>query len=239
MRPRSSASGTATPTSRSPGTAMVRQLKAMNAFFDAGVPTFEYGNQIRRQSEEHGIADAMKIPGFVSAYLRPLFLEGRGPFRWTCISGDPADLARLDDLVPGAVRRRRAPHPLDRSGPPARPDRGPAGPRVLPRLRSAQEVRPGRQRAHQVRRGQGPGRVLPRQPRLRLDHQPHLRVREHARRLRRHLRLAVPQRPAQRLGDVRPDRDPGQLRDGRLGPHRRHDDRRRHRRGCVPARRLH
>jgi urocanate hydratase len=41
----------------------------------------------------------MKIPGFVSAYLRPLFLEGRGPFRWTCISGDPADLARIDDLV--------------------------------------------------------------------------------------------------------------------------------------------
>lgn len=78
--------------------AMVRQLTAMNAFFDKGVPTFEYGNQIRRQSEEHGFADAMRIPGFVSAYLRPLFLEGRGPFRWTCISGDPADLARLDQL---------------------------------------------------------------------------------------------------------------------------------------------
>lgn len=78
--------------------AMVRQLGAMNAFYDAGVPTFEYGNQIRRQCEEHGFADAMKIPGFVSAYLRPLFLEGRGPFRWTCVSGDPADLARLDDL---------------------------------------------------------------------------------------------------------------------------------------------
>ncbi|MGW1680881.1 urocanate hydratase [Saccharopolyspora sp. NPDC002376] len=79
--------------------AMVRQLKAMNRFYDLGVPTFEYGNQIRRQCEEHGFADAMKIPGFVAAYLRPLFLEGRGPFRWTCTSGDPADLARLDDLV--------------------------------------------------------------------------------------------------------------------------------------------
>lgn len=79
--------------------AMVRQLKAMNTFYDEGVPTFEYGNQIRRQSEEHGFDEAMKIPGFVSAYLRPLFLEGRGPFRWTCTSGDPADLARLDDLV--------------------------------------------------------------------------------------------------------------------------------------------
>ncbi len=78
--------------------AMVRQLTAMNAFYDRGVPTFEYGNQIRRQCEEHGFKDAMKIPGFVSAYLRPLFLEGRGPFRWTCVSGDPADLARLDDL---------------------------------------------------------------------------------------------------------------------------------------------
>ncbi len=78
--------------------AMVRQLKAMNAFFDSGVPTFEYGNQIRRESQLAGFRDAMKIPGFVSAYLRPLFLEGRGPFRWTCTSGDPADLARLDDL---------------------------------------------------------------------------------------------------------------------------------------------
>jgi urocanate hydratase len=78
--------------------AMVRQLRAMNAFYDAGVPTFEYGNQIRRESQLAGFEDAMKIPGFVSAYLRPLFLEGRGPFRWTCTSGDPADLARLDDL---------------------------------------------------------------------------------------------------------------------------------------------
>ena len=78
--------------------AMVRQLTAMNAFYDAGVPTFEYGNQIRRESQLAGFEDAMKIPGFVSAYLRPLFLEGRGPFRWTCTSGDPADLARLDDL---------------------------------------------------------------------------------------------------------------------------------------------
>lgn len=78
--------------------AMVRQLKAMNAFYDMGVPTFEYGNQIRRESQLAGFEDAMKIPGFVSAYLRPLFLEGRGPFRWTCTSGDPEDLKRLDDL---------------------------------------------------------------------------------------------------------------------------------------------
>lgn len=78
---------------------MVRQLIAMNAFQDQGAVVFEYGNQIRRQCEEHGMHDAMKIPGFVSAYLRPLFLEGRGPFRWTCISGEASDLVRLDDLV--------------------------------------------------------------------------------------------------------------------------------------------
>jgi urocanate hydratase len=78
---------------------MVRQLTAMNSLFDQGVATFEYGNQIRRQCEEHGMAEALKIPGFVAAYIRPLFLEGRGPFRWTCVSGDRADLARLDDLA--------------------------------------------------------------------------------------------------------------------------------------------
>ncbi len=78
---------------------MVRQLTAMNAFADQGVAVFEYGNQIRRQCEEHGMAGSMQIPGFVAAYLRPLFLEGRGPFRWTCTSGDLSDLARLDDLV--------------------------------------------------------------------------------------------------------------------------------------------
>jgi urocanate hydratase len=79
--------------------AMVRQLTAMNAFHDQGVATFEYGNQIRRQCQEEGMAAAMKIPGFVAAYIRPLFLEGRGPFRWTCVSGDAADLALLDDLA--------------------------------------------------------------------------------------------------------------------------------------------
>lgn len=77
---------------------MVRQLTVMNHYQDLGVQAFEYGNQIRRQCEEHGMAQAHKIPGFVAAYLRPLFLEGRGPFRWTCVSGDRDDLVRLDDL---------------------------------------------------------------------------------------------------------------------------------------------
>jgi urocanate hydratase len=77
---------------------MVRQLTVMNAYLDRGVQAFEYGNQIRRQCFEEGMPEALKIPGFVAAYIRPLFLEGRGPFRWMCASGEPADLTRLDEL---------------------------------------------------------------------------------------------------------------------------------------------
>ena len=79
---------------------MIRQLRAMNKFYAAGVPTFEYGTSIRKECRDGGMPEkeAMTIPGFVAEYIRPLFCEGRGPFRWTCISGEPADLQRLDDL---------------------------------------------------------------------------------------------------------------------------------------------
>jgi urocanate hydratase len=79
---------------------MTRQLRAMNRFFAAGVPTFEYGTSIRKECRDAGmpVDEAMTIPGFVSEYIRPLFCEGRGPFRWTCVSGEASDLARLDDL---------------------------------------------------------------------------------------------------------------------------------------------
>ncbi len=79
---------------------MMSQLRTMNKFFAAGVPTFEYGTSIRKECRDAGMpeAEAMTIPGFVSEYIRPLFCEGRGPFRWTCVSGEASDLARLDDL---------------------------------------------------------------------------------------------------------------------------------------------
>jgi urocanate hydratase len=79
---------------------MIRQLRAMNRFFADGVPTFEYGTSIRKECRDAGmpVDEAMTIPGFVSEYIRPLFCEGRGPFRWTCVSGEASDLARLDDL---------------------------------------------------------------------------------------------------------------------------------------------
>jgi urocanate hydratase len=78
---------------------MIRQLTVMNTFFDRGVEVFEYGNQIRGETRVAGFDQALKIPGFVARYIRPLFTEGRGPFRWICLSGNSADLSRLDDLV--------------------------------------------------------------------------------------------------------------------------------------------
>jgi urocanate hydratase len=80
---------------------MKRQLAAMNAFFRKGVHVFEYGTSIRKECRDAGMPEeeAMTIPGFVAAYIRPLFFVGRGPFRWTCLSGEASDLAKIDDLV--------------------------------------------------------------------------------------------------------------------------------------------
>lgn len=80
---------------------MKKQLAAMNLYFDKGPVVFEYGTSIRKECRDAGmpVTDAMKIPGFVAAFIRPLFQLGRGPFRWTCLSGEAEDLAKIDDLV--------------------------------------------------------------------------------------------------------------------------------------------
>ena len=80
---------------------MIRQLRAMIAFSKKGAEVFEYGTSIRKECMDAGMPpeEAKQILGFVAAYIRPLFCEGRGPFRWTCISGEASDLARLDDLA--------------------------------------------------------------------------------------------------------------------------------------------
>ncbi len=64
-----------------------------------GAITFDYGNNIRARAQEHGLKNAFDFPGFVPAYIRPLFCEGKGPFRWAALSGDPADIAVTDDLI--------------------------------------------------------------------------------------------------------------------------------------------
>src|SRR3546814_6490953 len=70
---------------------MAVQVRAMLDFHHAGVPTLDYGNNIRQMAQDEGVADAFDFPGFVPAYLRPLFCRGVGPFRWVALSGDPEE----------------------------------------------------------------------------------------------------------------------------------------------------
>jgi urocanate hydratase len=71
----------------------------MVGFLDAGAEVFDYGNSIRDEARQGGYERAFAFPGFVPAYIRPLFCEGRGPFRWAALSGDPADIAATDRAV--------------------------------------------------------------------------------------------------------------------------------------------
>jgi len=86
---------------------MAVQVEAMLGFHRRGVPTVDYGNNIRQMAKEQGLADAFDFPGFVPAYIRPLFCRGVGPFRWAALSGDPEDIYRTDakvrELTPGAT----------------------------------------------------------------------------------------------------------------------------------------
>jgi urocanate hydratase len=78
---------------------MAVHVRAMLEFWRRGVPTFDYGNNIRQMAKEAGVADAFDFPGFVPAYVRPLFCRGIGPFRWAALSGDPEDIFRTDAKV--------------------------------------------------------------------------------------------------------------------------------------------
>lgn len=78
---------------------MAIQVQAMLAFHHQGIPTFDYGNNIRQMAKEKGVENAFDFPGFVPAYIRPLFCRGIGPFRWAALSGDPEDIYRTDEKV--------------------------------------------------------------------------------------------------------------------------------------------
>lgn len=91
--------------------AMAKQVQAMVGFLDAGAEVFDYGNSIRAEAQLGGYERAFDFPGFVPAYIRPLFAEGKGPFRWAALSGDPADIAATDrailELFPDDEKLRR------------------------------------------------------------------------------------------------------------------------------------
>jgi urocanate hydratase len=84
---------------------MATHVRAMLELRRRGAVAFDYGNSLRAQARDAGVAEAFEIPGFVPAYIRPLFCEGKGPFRWAALSGDPADIEVIDaavlDLFPG------------------------------------------------------------------------------------------------------------------------------------------
>ncbi len=78
---------------------MAAQVRAMLELQRRGAATFDYGNNLRQQAKDMGVADAFAIPGFVPAYIRPLFCQGKGPFRWVALSGDPDDIGKTDERV--------------------------------------------------------------------------------------------------------------------------------------------
>jgi urocanate hydratase len=89
---------------------MAEHVRAMLEFHRMGVPTLDYGNNIRQMALEEGVADAFAFPGFVPAYIRPLFCRGIGPFRWAALSGDPEDIFRTDAKVKELLPENRSLH---------------------------------------------------------------------------------------------------------------------------------
>ena len=211
---------------------MAVHCQAMLDFQTAGAVVFDYGNGLRGQAQDAGVANAFDYPGFVVAYIRPLFARGAGPFRWACLSGSDADLAATDDAVaqglPGR-RRSAALAPLrTREGALPRP----ALADLLARLR---RTSPGRAGVQRPRRQSGavsaPDRDRPRPPRRRQRRVARARDRGHARRVGRDRRLADPQRAGEHrvrcvVGVGAPRR---RGRDRQVDPRRRRRRRRRHR----------
>ena len=125
---------------------MAAHCAAMVGFKDAGAEVFDYGNSIRREAKLGGFDRAFAFPGFLPAYIRPLFAEGKGPFRWAALSGDPADIAATDKAVLERVPRRRRPARAGSGWPTTGRLPGPARAHLLARLRRTPPARPAVQR---------------------------------------------------------------------------------------------
>ena len=95
---------------------MAEQVRAMLDFHKLGVPTLDYGNNIRQMAKEEGVENAFDFPGFVPAYIRPLFCRGIGPFRWAALSGEPEDILRTDERVKELLPDNTHLHRLARYG---------------------------------------------------------------------------------------------------------------------------
>ncbi len=176
---------------------MARHVEGMLKLQKMGSVTFDYGNNIRTFAFEHGVKNAYDFPGFVPAYIRPLFCEGRGPFRWAALSGDPADIHTTDDLVLEMFPENRI---LSRWIDLARKRikfQGLPCAHLLAGLWRARRVRPGDERHGEAGQAEGADRDGTRSSRLRLGRIALPRDRVDEGRQRRHRRLAAAQRAAQ------------------------------------------
>ena len=217
---------------------MADHVRAILAFKEAGAVAFDYGNNLRAQAQEGGVANAFDYPGFVPAYIRPLFCEGKGPFRWVALSGDPADIRANGPGHARTVPARPRPAAVARAGGGQGPVPGPAGADLLAGLRRAGQGRAALQRDGGVGRIVRPDRDRTGPPRRGLRGVAKPRDGGDARRVGRHRRLAAAERPGQHRGGRDLGVDPSRRRHrDRLFAARR-DGRRggRHRAGGTQAR---
>ena len=126
---------------------MAVHVEAMLALQKKGAVTFDYGNNIRAQAKKAGVENAFDIPGFVPEYIRPLFCEGKGPFRWVALSGDPEDIARTDKLALEIFPKNETLSALDEARARANSISRITRADLLARLRRARRVRRGHERA--------------------------------------------------------------------------------------------
>ena len=147
---------------------MAVHVRAMRDLQRRGAVVFDYGNNIRAQAEKAGVADAFDIPGFVPEYIRPLFCEGKGPFRWAALSGDPSDIDATDQLALQMFDARRGAGSLDSARARASAVPGFAGAHLVARIRRACPLRPRAQRSRAERRRESADRHRPRPSRRRI-----------------------------------------------------------------------
>ena len=211
--------------------AMAAHCAAMVGFKDAGSEVFDYGNSLRAEALLGGFERAFDYPGFVPAYIRPLFCEGKGPFRWVALSGDPADIAATDRAVLEEFPDDEPLGALDRA-PPARRSPSRACRRGSAGSGTASGARLGLRFNEMVASGElsRADRDRPRPPRLGLGRVALPRDRGDGRRLGRDRRLAAAQRARQHRRRRHLGLDPPRRRrrDRALDPRRHGVRRRRH-----------
>src|SRR5262249_940694 len=156
--------------------AMAQHVQGMLDLQKLGSVTFDYGNNIRTFAYQQGVKNAYDFPGFVPEYIRPLFCEGKGPFRWAALSGEAPAIAATDKRVRGEGRAgagdgsgERTFAPLDHAGAKARAFPGIAGANLLARIRRARQIRLSAERIGGKRRSESACRDGPRPSRLRLS----------------------------------------------------------------------